>query len=39
MTVTIRGTGATPEPLKNISAPLLLRKNFMEAADRYRQKV
>jgi len=38
-TVTIRGTGATSEPIKNISAPLVLRKNFMEAADRYRQKV
>lgn len=38
-TVTIRGTGATSEPIKNISAPLLLRKHFMEAADRYRQKV
>lgn len=38
-TVTIRGTGATSEPIKNISAPLALRKNFMEAADRYRQKV
>ena len=37
-TVTIRGTGATSEPIRNISAPLLLRKHFMEAADRYRQK-
>lgn len=38
-TVTIRGTGATSEPIKNISAPLVLRKHFMEAADSYRQKV
>lgn len=38
-TVTIRGTGSTSEPIKNISAPLVLRKHFMEAADQYRQKV
>lgn len=38
-TVTIRGTGATSEPISNISAPLVLRKHFMEAADRYRQKI
>jgi uncharacterized membrane protein YdbT with pleckstrin-like domain len=38
-TVTIRGTGATEEPIKNISAPLELRKQFMQAADQYRQKV
>jgi uncharacterized membrane protein YdbT with pleckstrin-like domain len=37
-TVTIRGTGATSEPIKSISAPLVLRKHFMEAADQYRQK-
>lgn len=38
-TVTIRGTGATSETFGNISAPLLLRKNFMQAADQYRRKV
>ena len=38
-TVTIRGTGSTSEPIKNISAPLVLRKHFMEAADLYRPKV
>ena len=38
-TVTIRGTGATEEPIRNISAPLELRKQFMQAADLYRQKV
>ena len=38
-TVTIRGTGSTSEPIKNISGPLDLRKHFMEAADRYRQKL
>ena len=37
-TVTIRGTGATSEPFHNISAPLELRKSFMEAADAYRRK-
>ena len=37
-TVTIRGTGATSEPFDNISAPLLLRKHFMDAADAYRRK-
>ena len=37
-TVTIRGTGATSEPFANISAPLALRKNFMDAADAYRRK-
>ena len=38
-TVTIRGTGATSEPFGSISAPLELRKHFMEAADAYRRKV
>jgi uncharacterized membrane protein YdbT with pleckstrin-like domain len=38
-TVIIRGTGATEEPIRNISAPLALRKQFMQAADLYRQKV
>ena len=38
-TVTIRGTGSTSEPINNISAPLTLRKHFMEAADLYRRKV
>jgi len=37
-TVTIRGTGSTSEPIKSISAPLSLRKSFMEAADAYRKK-
>jgi uncharacterized membrane protein YdbT with pleckstrin-like domain len=37
-TVTIRGTGSTTEPIEKISAPLALRKRFMEAADAYRQK-
>ena len=37
-TVTIRGTGATSEAFGNISAPLTLRKHFMEAADAYRRK-
>jgi uncharacterized membrane protein YdbT with pleckstrin-like domain len=37
-TVTIRGTGATSETFGNISAPLVLRKHFMEAADAYRRK-
>jgi uncharacterized membrane protein YdbT with pleckstrin-like domain len=37
--ITIRGTGATEEPIRNISAPLALRKQFMQAADLYRQKV
>jgi len=37
-TVTVRGTGATSEPFHNISAPLELRKHFMEAADLYRRK-
>ena len=37
-TVTIRGTGATLEAFGNISAPLELRKHFMEAADAYRRK-
>ena len=37
-TVTIRGTGSTSEPIKRISAPLTLRKHFMEAADAYRRK-
>lgn len=38
-TITIRGTGTTEEPIRNISAPLALRKQFMQAADVYRQKV
>jgi uncharacterized membrane protein YdbT with pleckstrin-like domain len=38
-TVIIRGTGSTEEPIRNISAPLALRKQFMQAADLYRQKV
>ncbi|MEK6246024.1 MAG: PH domain-containing protein [Pseudomonadota bacterium] len=38
-TITIRGTGTTLEPIRNISAPLVLRKQFMQAADLYRQKV
>ncbi|HLX80899.1 MAG TPA: PH domain-containing protein [Burkholderiales bacterium] len=38
-TVTIRGTGSTEEPIRNISAPLELRRQFMQAADLYRQKV
>ena len=37
-TVTIRGTGATSETFANISAPLALRKNFMDAADSFRRK-
>ncbi len=37
-TVTIRGTGATSETFSNISAPLTLRRHFMEAADAYRKK-
>lgn len=37
-TVTIRGTGATSEPFAEISAPLALRKHFMDAADAYRRK-
>jgi len=36
--VTIRGTGSTSEPINSISAPLALRKHFMEAADAYRKK-
>ncbi len=36
--VTIRGTGSTSEPIDSISAPLALRKHFMEAADAYRKK-
>lgn len=36
-TVTVRGTGATLEPFQSISAPLELRKRFMEAADAYRR--
>lgn len=38
-TIAIRGTGTTEEPIRNISAPLVLRKQFMQAADLYRQKV
>lgn len=37
-TVTIRGTGATSEAFDNISAPLVLRKHFMDAADAFRRK-
>ena len=37
-TVTVRGTGATSEAFADISAPLELRKRFMEAADAYRRK-
>lgn len=37
-TITIRGTGTTLEPIRSISAPLALRKQFMQAADLYRQK-
>ena len=37
-TVTIRGTGATAEPIRGISDPLALRKRFMEAADAFRNK-
>jgi uncharacterized membrane protein YdbT with pleckstrin-like domain len=37
-TVTIRGTGATSETFANISAPLVLRKNFMDAADSFRRR-
>jgi len=37
-TVTIRGTGATSETFANISAPLALRKNFMDAADSFRRR-
>jgi uncharacterized membrane protein YdbT with pleckstrin-like domain len=38
-TITIRGTGATEESFRNISTPLELRRQFMQAADQYRQKV
>ena len=38
-TIIIRGTGTTLEPIRSISAPLALRKQFMQAADLYRQKV
>lgn len=38
-TITIRGTGTTLEPIRDISAPLELRKQFMQATDLYRQKV
>ena len=38
-TITIRGTGTTLEPIRSISSPLALRKQFMQAADLYRQKV
>ena len=38
-TITVRGTGTTLEPISDISAPLELRKQFMQAADLYRQKV
>lgn len=37
-TITMRGTGTTLEPISDISAPLELRKQFMQAADLYRQK-
>ncbi len=35
-TITVRGTGSTEEPFKNISGPMALRKQFMAAADKYR---
>jgi len=35
-TVTVRGTGSTEEPIRNISGPMPLRKQFMAAADTYR---
>ena len=35
-TVTVRGTGSTQEPIRSISGPMALRKQFMAAADRYR---
>ena len=38
-TIIIRGTGTTLEPIRSISSPLELRKQFMQAADLYRQKV
>lgn len=38
-TVGIRGTGITEEVIRNISHPLMLRKQFMAAADVYRTKV
>jgi uncharacterized membrane protein YdbT with pleckstrin-like domain len=37
--VGIRGTGVTEEVIRNISDPLMLRKQFMSAADNYRQKI
>jgi uncharacterized membrane protein YdbT with pleckstrin-like domain len=37
-TVTIVGTGATREPIRSVSAPLTLRRHFMEAADWYRRR-
>lgn len=37
-TVTVVGTGATREPIRSISAPMVLRRHFMEAADAYRRK-
>lgn len=37
-TVTLVGTGATKEPIRSVSAPLMLRRHFMEAADGYRRK-
>jgi len=36
-TVTVRGTGETVEPIRAISNPLLLRKQFMAAADAFRE--
>ena len=38
-TIGIRGTGVTEETIRNISNPLMLRKQFMAAADTYRKKV
>lgn len=36
-TVGIRGTSVTEESIRNISSPLALRKQFMAAADAYRE--
>jgi len=38
-TVGIRGTGVTEEVFGNIAEPLMLRRQFMAAADNYRRKV
>ena len=37
-TVTIHGSGSTAETFRNVSNPLMLRKEFMGAADGYRKK-